>query len=236
MVIKYLGTDALAHLCSLIKSALAGKAESSHKHAKADIKDFPASLKNPQALKIDVTSGSGATSKTYDGSTAQTLEINTTPGANGGVAKTDIVQNATTAATDKVPSAAVAKNLQDQLNALNTKNTASIIPETSCFLSRPVDDFNGWLTVHKIGDICQLDINVGIFYGNSHRIFSTASLPNGGSGYSPVYEINQVVMDTRTAQLYRLYIADGHCGIQSLSGTEIPEVAYVRTTLFYMVA
>ena len=33
----------------------------------------------------------------------------------------NIVQNAATAATDKVPSAAVAKNLQDQINQQNTK-------------------------------------------------------------------------------------------------------------------
>lgn len=35
--------------------------------------------------------------------------------------KSQIVQNATTAATDKVPSAAVVKNLQDQITQLNTK-------------------------------------------------------------------------------------------------------------------
>ena len=234
MVIKYLGTDALAHLCSLIKSALAGKAESSHKHAKADIKDFPASLKNPQALKINVTSGSGATSKTYDGSAAQTLEINTTPGANGGVAKTDIVQNATTAATDKVPSAAVAKNLQDQITQLNTKNTPNISPATSCFLDREVDSFHGWLYINKIGKICQLNLHVGIFDGNNRRIFNVEELPN--ASYAPTDEINQVVADVKTGQLYRLYIAGGYCGIQSLDGTAIPSVAYVRATVFYMTA
>ena len=40
---------------------------------------------------------------------------------NGKIDKADIIQNATTAATDKVPSAAVAKNLQDQITAQNTK-------------------------------------------------------------------------------------------------------------------
>lgn len=35
--------------------------------------------------------------------------------------KSVIIQNATTAATDKVPSAAVAKDLQDQINQQNTK-------------------------------------------------------------------------------------------------------------------
>lgn len=34
----------------------------------------------------------------------------------------NIVQNATTAAADKIPSAAVAKNLQDQISGLNTKS------------------------------------------------------------------------------------------------------------------
>lgn len=37
------------------------------------------------------------------------------------LSKSDIVQNATTAATNKVPSAAVAKNLQDQITQQNTK-------------------------------------------------------------------------------------------------------------------
>lgn len=40
--------------------------------------------------------------------------------------KSVIIQNATTAATDKVPSAAVAKDLQDQINQQNTKNTVPI--------------------------------------------------------------------------------------------------------------
>ena len=40
---------------------------------------------------------------------------------NGKFDKTNIVQNAATAAADKVPSAAVAKNLQDQITAQNTK-------------------------------------------------------------------------------------------------------------------
>lgn len=39
---------------------------------------------------------------------------------NGKIDEADIIQNATTAATDKVPSAAVAKNLQDQITAQNT--------------------------------------------------------------------------------------------------------------------
>lgn len=48
--------------------------------------------------------------------------------------KSQIVQNATTAATDKVPSAAVVKNLQDQITQLNTKidNTVVTIDQMWC--------------------------------------------------------------------------------------------------------
>lgn len=49
-----------------------------------------------------------------DGSTVQSK-------LNGMVKKSDIIQNATTAATDKVVSGAVAKNLQDQISEQNTK-------------------------------------------------------------------------------------------------------------------
>ena len=50
--------------------------------------------------------------------------------------KSNIVQNATTTATDKVPSAAVAKNLQDQITALNTKNVGAIF-------------FDNWYRYHE---------------------------------------------------------------------------------------
>ena len=42
-----------------------------HKHVKADIKDFPTSLKNPNALTISVN----GTSTAYDGSAAKTISI-----------------------------------------------------------------------------------------------------------------------------------------------------------------
>lgn len=114
----------------------------------------------------------------------------------------------------------------------NTKIQANISPATSCFIDREADSFHGWLYVEKYGKICQLNICVGIFDGNDRLIFKVSSLPN--TGYAPVDEINQVVMDFKTGQLYRLYIAENNCGIQSLDGTPIPDVAYVRTTLFYM--
>ena len=116
----------------------------------------------------------------------------------------------------------------------NTKIQANISPATSCFIDREADSFHGWLYISKIGKICQLNLCVGIYDGNNRWIFNVANLPN--ASYAPVDEINQVVVDFETGQLYRLYIADGHCGIQSLDGTEIPPTAFVRTTLFYMTA
>lgn len=49
-----------------------------HTHTKSQISDFPTSLKNPNALTIQFN---GATNKTYDGSSAQTVNI--TPGGIG---------------------------------------------------------------------------------------------------------------------------------------------------------
>lgn len=60
------------------QTALNGKANSSHSHTKSQITDFPASLKNPTALTVQLN---GITNKTYDGSSEQTVNI--TPSAIG---------------------------------------------------------------------------------------------------------------------------------------------------------
>lgn len=62
---------------STIWSYIKGKADGvyaakSHTHTKAQITDFPASLKNPTALTIQTN---GATAATYDGSSAKTVNI-----------------------------------------------------------------------------------------------------------------------------------------------------------------
>lgn len=63
-----------------------------------------------------------------DGQSVSSKLTNTIEATNKKIDKTAIVQNATTTATDKVPSAAVAKNLQDQItenkNELSTINSA----------------------------------------------------------------------------------------------------------------
>lgn len=55
-----------------LKSLVDGKALKEHAHTKAQITDFPASLKNPTALTIQTN---GATAATYDGSAAKTVNI-----------------------------------------------------------------------------------------------------------------------------------------------------------------
>ena len=55
-----------------LKSLVDGKAPKEHTHTKAQITDFPASLKNPTALTIQTN---GATAATYDGSAAKIVNI-----------------------------------------------------------------------------------------------------------------------------------------------------------------
>lgn len=57
---------------SEINTKLNGKANSSHTHTKAQITDFPTSLKNPTALTIQTN---GTTAATYDGSAAKTVNV-----------------------------------------------------------------------------------------------------------------------------------------------------------------
>lgn len=64
-----------------INDKLNGKANSSHTHTKSQITDMPTSLKNPTALTVQFN---GTTNKTYDGSSAQTVNI--TPSAIGAAA------------------------------------------------------------------------------------------------------------------------------------------------------
>lgn len=60
---------------------VSSKAAAVHKHVKADITDFPASLKNPTALTVKLN---GTDAATYDGSIAK--EVNVTPAGIGAAA------------------------------------------------------------------------------------------------------------------------------------------------------
>ena len=59
-------------------------APSSHKHKKADISDFPTSIKNPYALTISLN---GTSQEAYDGGTAKSINI--TAGGVGAYTKTE---------------------------------------------------------------------------------------------------------------------------------------------------
>lgn len=63
---------------SALKTSVAGKADKVHTHTKAQITDFPTSLKNPNALTIN--------GKTYDGSSAVDAGVQTV--SNGGTGVT----------------------------------------------------------------------------------------------------------------------------------------------------
>lgn len=60
---------------------VSGKAAAVHKHVKADITDFPASLKNPTALTLKLN---GTAAATYDGSAVK--EVDVTPAGIGAAA------------------------------------------------------------------------------------------------------------------------------------------------------
>lgn len=68
------------------KNTWNGKANSGHTHTKANITDFPDSLKNPKNIVVRLNSGTteGSTQFTYDGSTAKTINI--TPSKIGAAA------------------------------------------------------------------------------------------------------------------------------------------------------
>lgn len=75
---------AIANVTGL-QTALEGKAPSKHSHVVAEISDFPTSLKNPNALSIQLN---GGTANTYDGSAATSLDI--TPAAIGAATESHI--------------------------------------------------------------------------------------------------------------------------------------------------
>lgn len=62
-----------------VAQAIANKSDVGHKHTKADITDFPDSMKNPNSLKVQLNGGTneGVNQFTYDGEEAK--NINVTP-------------------------------------------------------------------------------------------------------------------------------------------------------------
>lgn len=77
--------DSLNAAIGKLEKSLDGKAASSHTHTKAQITDFPASLKNPTALTISLN---GTSQGAYDGSSA--ISVNVTAGGVGAYTKAEV--------------------------------------------------------------------------------------------------------------------------------------------------
>lgn len=69
---KCLDGTGLRTVADWVISKLSGKSDTSHKHTKSQITDFPTALKNPNALTVQFN---GTTNQTYDGSVAKTVNI-----------------------------------------------------------------------------------------------------------------------------------------------------------------
>ena len=72
MADKYINATGLRAVIDWVISKLSGKSDTSHKHTKSQITDFPTALKNPNALTVQFN---GTTQAAYDGSAAKTVNI-----------------------------------------------------------------------------------------------------------------------------------------------------------------
>lgn len=118
-----------------INSKLNGKANSSHTHTKAQITDFPASLKNPTALTIQTN---GTTAATYDGSAAKTVNVTKSNIGLGNVDNTadanKSVKYATSAGSASTATKATTAGTADKANSVDwskVQNKPSSYPPSS---------------------------------------------------------------------------------------------------------
>ena len=72
MASKFVSQANAQRMVTKLLGLISGKAASSHTHTKSQVTDFPASLKNPSALSIQLNGGA-ATS--YDGSAAKSVNV-----------------------------------------------------------------------------------------------------------------------------------------------------------------
>ena len=158
-----------------INTKLNGKANSSHTHTKAQITDFPASLKNPTALTIQTN---GTIAATYDGSAAKT--VNVTKG-NIGLGNVDNT-------ADKNISVASAANLTTgrtvsggsditlSFNYDGSGNSTANIGFYSC--KHNVDNTNNY-PFHRFA---RLDVNKGTWVDKSITFLISQDYSGGGYG------------------------------------------------------
>lgn len=158
-----------------INTKLNGKANSSHTHTKAQITDFPASLKNPTALTIQTN---GTTAATYDGSAAKT--VNVTKG-NIGLSNVDNTadKNKSVASAAKLTTARTVSGGSDITLSFNydgSGNSTANIGFYSC--KHNVDNTNNY-PFHRFA---RLDVNKGAWVDKSITFLISQDYSGGGYG------------------------------------------------------
>lgn len=160
---------------SEINTKLNGKANSSHTHTKAQITDFPASLKNPTALTIQTN---GTTAATYDGSAAKTVNI--TKG-NIGLGNVDNTadKNKSVASAAKLTTARTVSGGSDITLSFNydgSGNSTANIGFYSCWHS--ISNTNNY-PFHRFA---KLNANKGAWVDSSMTFLISQDYSGGGYG------------------------------------------------------
>ena len=158
-----------------INTKLNGKANSLHTHTKAQITDFPSSLKNPTALTIQTN---GTTAATYDGSAAKSVNITKTNIGLGNVDNT-ADKNKSVASAAKLTTTRTVSGGSDITLSFNydgSSNSTANIGFYSCRHS--VGSTNNY-SFHRFA---KLDANKGAWVDNSMTFLISQDYSGGGYG------------------------------------------------------
>ncbi|AVQ18916.1 hypothetical protein [Fusobacterium mortiferum] len=200
-----------------ITPASIGAADSSHTHTKANITDFPASMKNPYALSIQLNSG---TAYTYDG--AATKNINITPASIGAAdsSHTHTKANITDFPTSmKNPNALEIKmNGQNPVSydgaaAKSINITASGIGAEPAFKKNGAFNKNFGTTSNTVLEGAKLAEILGLTYGGSLNTSSAKT-------------VNYAYYDSTTKKVYKcikatsINYADANC-FEAISNNDL---------------
>lgn len=133
-----------------LKSLVDGKAPKEHTHTKAQITNFPASLKNPTALTIQTN---GATAATYDGSAAKTVNITKGNIGLGNVDNTadanKSVKYATSAGSANTAAKATTANSANSLSGLSSRSSQGWGVQTGTFIHGENDSTGGSMAFRR---------------------------------------------------------------------------------------
>lgn len=165
---------------STIWSYIKGKADGiyaakSHTHTKAQITDFPASLKNPTALTIQTN---GATAATYDGSSAKTVNI--TKGNIGlGNADNTADKNKSVASAAKLTTVRTVSGGSDILLDFKYDGSANSTANIGFYSCKHIVDNTNNYPFHRFA---RLDANKGAWVDKSITFFISQDYSGGGYG------------------------------------------------------